>query len=125
MKPSPETMKPDPEPCSTCGRRRRFGKKSWNPGGSRWLLSPRSTCWERMNTTAGFTCSATATNASDQSLALETRYGERRRVRRGHEYRLRRPAPLRQVERRRERQAEDEGDRHQSSELQPIPRAYR
>src|SRR5436190_1236625 len=69
MKPSAETMKPDPEPCSTCGRRRRFGKKSWNPGGSRWVLSLRSTCWERMNTTAGFTCSATATKASDQSLA--------------------------------------------------------
>src|SRR2546430_93824 len=57
---------------------------------------------------------------------LETRRGERRRrLRGGHEYRLRRPALLRQVERRRERQSEDEGDRHQSSELQPIPRAYR
>src|SRR2546427_191408 len=68
MNPSAETMKPDPEPCSTCGRRRRFGKKSWKPGGRRWL-SPRSTCWDRMNTTAGFTCSATATNASDQLAA--------------------------------------------------------
>src|SRR5256884_2556442 len=62
-------MNPDPDPCSTCGRRRRFGKKSWNPGGRRWLSSARSTCWDRMNTTDGFTCSATATNASWKSPA--------------------------------------------------------
>src|SRR5439155_26731438 len=48
---------------------RRFGKKSWNPGGRRWLSSARSTCWDRMNTTDGFTCSATATNASWKSPA--------------------------------------------------------
>src|SRR6266699_1445986 len=62
-------MNPDPDPCSTCGRRRRLGKKSWNPGGRRWLSSARSTCWDRMNTTDGFTCSATATNASWKSPA--------------------------------------------------------
>src|SRR5881397_679196 len=62
-------MNPDPDPCSTCGRRRRLGKKSWNPGGRRWLSFARSTCWDRMNTTDGFTCSATATNASWKSPA--------------------------------------------------------
>src|SRR2546429_9965327 len=39
--------------------------------------------------------------------------------------RLRRAALLRQIEGRRERQSENEGDRHQSSKLQPVPRAYR
>src|SRR6266516_3506565 len=59
-------MKPEPEPCSTCGRRRNCGKKSSKPGGNRWL-SARSTCCDLMNTTAGFTCSATETNASPRS----------------------------------------------------------
>src|SRR5438034_6443525 len=68
MKPSAETMNPDPDPCSTCGRRRRFGKKSWNPGGRRWLSSARSTCWDRMNTTDGFTCSATATRSEERRV---------------------------------------------------------
>src|SRR5207247_234096 len=61
-------MNPEPDPCSTCGRRRICGKTSSNPGGSRWL-SPRSTCCDLMNTTAGLTCSATATNALPISLA--------------------------------------------------------
>src|SRR6266545_4099580 len=61
-------MKPEPEPCSTCGRRRSCGKKSSKPGGSRWL-SARSVRCDLMNTTAGFTCSATATNASPSSAA--------------------------------------------------------
>src|SRR5207245_10914824 len=56
-------MKPDPEPCSTCGRRRNCGKKSSKPGGRRWL-SDRGTCCDRMNTTSGFTCSAMDTKAS-------------------------------------------------------------
>src|SRR2546425_7146517 len=59
-------MKPEPEPCSICGRRRSCGKKSSNPGGSRVSLA-RSRFSDRMNTTAGLTCSATATNASLRS----------------------------------------------------------
>src|SRR6266571_5341926 len=70
-------MKPEPEPCSTCGRRRNCGKKSSKPGGKRWL-SARSTCCDLMNTTAGFTCSATETNASPRSAtALGTAAGAR------------------------------------------------
>src|SRR3989454_4216606 len=61
-------MNPEPAPCSTCGRRRICGKTSSHPGGSRWL-SPRSTCCDLMNTTAGLTCSATATNALPISVA--------------------------------------------------------
>src|SRR5439155_258283 len=59
-------MKSEPEPCSICGRRRSCGKKSSNPGGSRVSLA-RSRFSDRMNTTAGLTCSATATNASLRS----------------------------------------------------------
>src|SRR2546422_2578308 len=59
-------MNPEPEPCSTCGRRRNWGKKSSKPGGRRWL-SARSTCCDLMNTTAGFTCSAMDTKASLRS----------------------------------------------------------
>src|SRR2546425_888073 len=60
-------MNPEPEPCSTCGRRR-CGKKSSNPGGSFWP-SARATCCDLMNTTAGLTWSATATNALPMSAA--------------------------------------------------------
>src|SRR5438093_13697129 len=59
-------MNPEPEPCSTCGRRRNWGKKSSKPGGRRWL-SARSTCCDLMNTTAGFTWSAMDTKASPKS----------------------------------------------------------
>src|SRR6266480_2889542 len=60
-------MNPEPEPCSTWGRRR-CGKKSSNPGGRRWL-SARSTFCDLINTTAGLTRSATATNALPMSAA--------------------------------------------------------
>src|SRR5260370_1018088 len=66
MEASGDTMNREPEPCSTCGRRRKFGKNSSNPGGSFWSWA-RSTCCALMNTTAGFTGSATLTNASPRS----------------------------------------------------------
>src|SRR5438309_5196524 len=61
-------MKPEPVPCSTRGRPRNCGKKSSKPGGRR-RVSTRSWCWDWMNTTAGLTCSATATNAWPRSVA--------------------------------------------------------
>src|SRR5690349_21622035 len=68
-------MNPEPEPCSTWGRRRNCGKKSSKPGGRRWL-SARSTFCDLMNTTAGFTCSAMDTKASPRSATdLDTTPG--------------------------------------------------
>src|SRR5712664_1805301 len=60
-------MKPDPEPCSTWGRRGTW-KKSSKPGGKR-RVETRSRRSDLMNTPAGLTCSATEANASPRSTA--------------------------------------------------------
>src|SRR5881628_2649013 len=131
-------MNPEPEPCSTCGRRRNWGKKSSKPGGRRWL-SARSTCCALMNTTAGFTWSAMDTKASPKSAtAFGTTTGgggPPPGAPRGGGgggggggaggHRLRQAARLGQTERGGKRQAENEGNRHQRPELEPVPCAYR
>src|SRR2546422_858572 len=123
MYPSWDTMKPDPDPCSTWGCRGTW-KKSSNPGGRRRLL----TCSRRsdlMNTTAGFTCSATDANASPRSTAAlacgSARGGAgvlNHRAHRGF-------AARRQFECRGECQSQCKRHCHQSSELQPVPRLHR
>src|SRR6266545_5724118 len=60
-------MNPEPDPCSICGRRG-LPKKSSKPGGKR-RVETRSRRSDLMNTTAGFTCSATEANASPRSTA--------------------------------------------------------
>src|ERR1041385_4888266 len=64
-------MKPDPDPCSIWGRRGTW-KKSSKPGGRRRFVT-RSRRSDLMNTTAGFTCSATEANASPRSTAALAR----------------------------------------------------
>src|SRR6476646_8106384 len=57
-------MKPDPLPCSISGCWRNRGEKNRSiPGGMRCWLGCSVRC-ERMYTTLGLTCSATAANAS-------------------------------------------------------------